>query len=182
MRRIITVTLGILLSLSMNGQNVSVSTNLADYAMLGTLNVGASVGVDRHWTVDASLKYNPFTFRSDFGTGQYQQRLLSAGAKWWPWHIFSGWWACAKAQYQEFSNGGFSSAEISEGDRYGGNLSAGYTYMLGEHLNLDFGLGLWGGYEKYVTYACPNCGSVVDEGAKYFILPSDIILSLSYIF
>lgn len=182
MKRIIVLIVMLSLPLAVKGQNVAVSTNVMDYAMLGTINAAASVGVSRHWTVDASVKYNPFVFGREGETRQLQQRMISAGARWWPWHAFSGWWISGKAQYQEFCHGGFSSEQTSEGDRYGGNLTAGYSYMLGKHFNLDLGLGMWGGYETYVTYACPHCGSVVDKGDKYFILPSDIILSLSYIF
>ena len=47
-------------------------------------------------------------------------------------------------------------------------FGGGYSLMLGEHINLDFGLGLWTGYQKYVTYACPQCGKVVDSGEKWF--------------
>lgn len=182
MKRTLISVLLALMPLCLQSQNLSVSTNLADYAMLGTVNAGASVSVARHWTVDASVKYNPFKYGSGNEVKQYRQRLVSAGARWWPWYVYSGWWISGKAQYQEFTKGGFVSEETSEGDRYGGNITAGYSYMVGKHLNMEFGLGMWGGYEKYTTYACPHCGAIVDEGEKYFILPSDIIVSLSYIF
>lgn len=182
MRRILIAAVLTVMQLPLFGQNMSVSTNLADYAMLGTFNAGASVSVARHWSLDAAVKYNPFKYGEDNNIKQYRQRMVNVGARWWPWYVFSGWWIAGKAQYQEFTKGGFVSEETSEGDRYGGNFSAGYSYMIGKHLNMDFGLGMWGGYEKYVTYACPRCGAIVDEGEKYFILPSDIIVSLTYIF
>ena len=37
-------------------QELAVSTNVVDYANLGTLNLEASYGFDRHWTVNAGLK------------------------------------------------------------------------------------------------------------------------------
>ena len=110
------------------------------------------------------------------------EALFAAGARFWPWHVYSGWWLGAKAQYQEYNRGGIRSALTEEGDRVGAGLSAGYSYMLLPHLNLDFGLGVWGGYAWYTSYACPVCGLTTDRGGKGFILPSDLLLSLTYVF
>ena len=172
-------------------QEISLATNLADYAQAGTLNAEASYGFDRHWSVNAGFRYNPFRYGSDDNLRLHRQRLFSAGARYWPWHIYSGWWLSAKAQYQEYANTGpeaqllpdlSGGGPATEGDRYGIGLGAGYSKMLGPHLNLDFGLGLWGGYSTYVRYSCPSCGRIVASGDKAFFLPSEFILGLNYIF
>ena len=163
-------------------QEFSISTNVVDYANFGTLNLEASYGLARHWTLDAGVKYNPFSFEKGEDMKLNRQRSLSAGARYWPWHIFSGWWLYGAMRYQEYSFGGVLSPQTSEGDRYGGSLGGGYTYMINPHLNLDFGLGIWAGYDVYTTYACQTCGRKVDSGEKFFILPSDIILALTFIF
>lgn len=54
--------------------------------------------------------------------------------------------------------------------------------MLSENLNLEFGLGFWGGVKKYTEYTCPACGVTVASGIKGFILPDDLIVSISYVF
>lgn len=164
------------------GQELSLSTNVLDYANLGTLNVEASYGVARHWSVDAGVKYNPFRFGEGSEVKQSRQRSVSAGARYWPWHVFSGWWLEGGLRFQEYNVGGHSSPDTSEGSRFGGALRAGYSYMLSPHFNLDFGAGVWTGYDRYVTYACPVCGRIMGEGAKYFVLPSDFIVSLAFIF
>ncbi len=166
----------------LRAQEFSLSTNAADYAQLGTLNVELAYGFARHWSVLVGAKYNPFTFESARGRFQSRQRLVRAGARWWPWHVYSGWWVGARAQWQEYSRGGFQSPVTTEGDRLGGGVSAGYAYMLGKHWNLDFGLGAWVGYDRYRSYSCPDCGTVRVSGGKYFILPDDFILSIAYIF
>ena len=163
-------------------QEVSVSTNMADLANFGTFNLGASYAFARHWSAEAALKYNPFSFGEGDEAKVNRQRTVQAGARWWPWHIYSGWWVGGNVRYQEYSTGGFSSPETSEGDRFGGGIRGGYSYMLSEHVNLDLGLGVWAGYDIYRTYACPVCGRVLGSGSKYFILPSDLILSVAYIF
>lgn len=163
-------------------QELSLSTNLADYAAGGTLNIGAAYGVSRHWTVNAHARYNPFSYGEGSGEALLRQRTIAAGARWWPWHMYSGWWMGAGVQWQEFAEGGLKGPETSEGDRFGGSLSGGYSTMLGPHFNLDFGFGLWGGYSLYTTYTCQTCGRRLDSGGRAFILPNELILGISYIF
>ena len=60
--------------------------------------------------------------------------------------------------------------------------SAGYSLMIGSHLNLDFGLGLWAGRTWYTRYACPRCGRTLEKGSRPFVLPDNLIISLTYVF
>ena len=159
---------------SLHAQELSVSTNFIDFAKGGAANLEASYGLARHWSVSAGLKY-------DSG-GEQRQQLYSVGGRYWPWHIYSGWWLSGKMQYQEFNEAEKVTLETSEGDRYGAGIAGGYSKMLGRHFNLDLGVGLWGGYTRYVTYACPTCGRVIGSGNKAFLLPNDLMLALSYIF
>lgn len=172
----------LLLSANAAGQGLSASVNLADCANFGTLNIETSYGVTRHLSLSAGAKYNPFTFGHDENAILQRQQTYSAGLKYWVWHVYSGWWLAAKAQYQEFNEGGISSRQTSQGDRYGQSLAVGYSYMLTRHLNIDFGVGMWGGYQTYVVRSCQHCGIIVDEGEKFFLLPNDLTFSLSYIF
>lgn len=166
----------------LRAQTVSLSTNILEYANLGTINVEASCGVARHWTVSAGARYNPFSFGEGEEEVASRQRSIMAGARYWPWHVFSGWWMSGKLRYQEYNVGGPLFPEAVQGDRYGGGVAGGYTYMVGRHFNLDFGLGFWAGYDVYTSYRCLHCGKITGSGSKYFILPDDFIISLSYIF
>lgn len=159
---------------SLSAQELSFSTNFIDYARTGTANLEASYALARHWSVNAGVKY-------DSG-GEMRQQLYSLGGRYWPWHIYSGWWLSGKMQYQEFNEAEPVSLETSEGDRYGAGIAGGYSKMLGRHLNLDIGIGLWTGYTRYVTYACPTCGRIIGSDVKLFVLPNDLMIALSYIF
>ena len=77
-------------------QKTAVTLNMADYMMLGTLNVGAGVSVARHWTLEAAAKYNPFSYGPEENRMQNRQQVYNAGVRYWPWHVFSGWWISAK--------------------------------------------------------------------------------------
>lgn len=171
-------------SLKSEAQTVSLSTNLLDYACLGTLNADVSYSLSRRWSVTAGARYNPFTFRKGDLDKQLQlrQQSYSLGARLWPWHTWSGWWFAGKLRYQEYNSGGIRSLETREGDRFGAGLYAGYTYMLTSHLNIEFGLGLWSGLDVYRCYSCPVCGVTLESGKTHFILPDDIMISLAYVF
>ena len=182
MKNLLTAVVGLFLCVCAAAQNYSVGVNVVDCADLGTMNLEASCGIARRWTVSAGVKYNPFTWGDEARPYADRQRSLEAGARYWPWHIYSGWWMGGKLKYQEYNFGGITSPASTEGDRYGGGLSAGYTFMLNTHLNLDIGLGLWSGLDKYVVYECVRCGRVVEGGEKFFVRPNDILLSISYIF
>lgn len=182
MKKFMFLLLTTMFSVSLHSQEVSLSTNLADYANRGTLNLEASWGFARHWSVEAGVKYNPFSFGEGDDQSQKRQRSIYAGAKYWPWHIYSGWWLSGDMRYQEYNEGGLSSPETVEGDRVGASVHGGYSYMVSQHFNLNLGAGVWAGRDVYRIYACPVCGRMLDSGSGFFALPSDIILSLAYIF
>ena len=182
MKRLLMLAAALLTGAVCSAQRFSVATNLADYADFGTLNVEGEMAVERRWTLVAGAKYNPFLFKADEEPVSARQRLVAAGMRFWPWHVFSGWWLGGKLQYQEYNRGGIRSAETDEGDRYGAGLSAGFSYMLHPHLNVSVGAGLWAGYQRYTVYSCPICGMTEAMGSKTFILPNDLLLSLSYVF
>ena len=174
-------------------QTWAVAVNAADAIELGTIGVEGSAAVGQHWSIHVGAKVNPWTFgKKDTSNGlfsepnpdqkQDRKQSYALGVRWWPWNVYSGWWIAGKAQYQEYNRGGIFRQTSEEGDAFGAALSGGYSLMLKEHINLDFGLGLWGGWTKYTTYACPRCGKVEDQGDKWFILPNEVIISLVYIF
>lgn len=164
-------------------QRFNIYTNLLDYANLGTLNLGASFGVAKNWSLEAGARYNPFRFEGrERGTFYSKQQSYSLGVRYWPWHINSGWWMGSKLRYQEYSSGGLWKSTSEEGDRYGVGLYGGYSYMLLPHLNLEFGLGLWMGGGTYRSYSCPVCGLTEAVGSKMFVLPDDFMIAIAYIF
>ena len=165
-------------------QKFSLSTNILDYAQLGTFNAETSIALSRRLSMSAGIRYNPFTFNKGNPDKQFQyrQQAYSVGLRLWPWHTWSGWWFAVKARYQEYNFGGIWNNETEEGDRVGIGLCSGHTFMLTRHLNVELGLGFWGGMSFYTRYSCPECGVTLESGKKYFLLPDDFNLSLVYVF
>jgi len=165
-------------------QKTALGTNILGYANFVTLNAEASYALGRHNTFSAGIKYNPFVFPyGEEGQSLRNKQLsLAVGGRWWPWHIYSGWWFAGKAQYQMYNTGGILDPETVEGDRIGIGAAFGYARMLSSHLNLEMGIGGWAGTDRYTIYECPVCGLEQGSGRKFFVLPNDLILALSYVF
>ncbi len=185
MKKIVIVLAVMLISaLSADAQKWSISTNVIDWANFGTVNGEVGVAVSQHWSVMAGARYNPWTFKAGDQQTQFQNRKQSyhIGARVWPWHIYSGWWFSAQAQYQEYNRGGIINRDTEEGDAVGLGLSLGYTLMVHKRFNLEFGVGGWGGYKWYTKFMCPVCGRITETGEKFFVMPNDLRVSLMYIF
>lgn len=165
-------------------QRWSVGTNLIDCANFGTLNLEGSVAVSRRMTINLSTRYNPWTFREYERETQMQNRVrqVALGVRYWPWHVYSGWWIGGRAQYQEYNRGGINKPLTEEGDAFGVGFSFGYTMMLNKHLNMEFGAGLWGGGKSFVHLEYPRYGKVLDTGTTWFVMPNDCLVSLVWIF
>ena len=176
---------GMLMSWSTRAQKYAISTNLVDCAFLGTMNLDASASVARHFTVTAGIKYNPWEFHTTDPdmTVRNQMTSFSAGLRYWPWYVYSGWWVSMKGQYKEYSLTGIWRPALEEAKAVGCIVSAGYSLMIGSHFNVEFGIGGWAGrLTEYTLYCCPNCMDIRDSGPRGFVRPDDIYLSVSYVF
>lgn len=176
-------------------QRYSVSTNLLEWANLGTVNAEAGMAVAQHFSLHAGVRYNNWTFRKGdpedrfadpdgITERQFQNRkqAYSLGVRYWPWYIYSGWWAYLRGQYMEYNGGGILRHEAEEGDAVGAGLGLGYTLMIHKAWNIEFGAGVWGGRKRYREYRCTNCGSVLSEGVKPFVGPDDLYVSFIFVF
>ena len=179
----ITIISLFVLSVSAFAQRFSVGTNAVDLLSLGTLEAEASVAVSQHWSFHVGAELNPWTWNAGDQETQLQSRQNSywGGGRYWPWHVYSGWWWGADARYSVYNVGGIIKRDTQEGDAYGVGAYGGYSIMLSTYWNLDLGVGLWGGWTNYTRYACPVCGTRVEEGTKPFILP-DARIAIQLIF
>ncbi len=173
--------------MSLSAQKIGLSANFGEVAYYGTIDSELQYAVAQNWTLSAGGSYNPWSF-DDLGVDgevHHRRRDFAVGTRWWPWHVYSGWWVSAEGMIQEYNEAHdlFSKGDYAnEGVRFGARLGAGYTYMLSSWLNFDFGLRMYGGWTDYVTYACPVCGRKVDEGFKKFFLPDEIVFALMFVF
>ena len=126
-------------------RNWALSMNLVDYASLGTVQGSIQYGISRHVSIDAAARVNR------------KSQTFSAGARWWPWYIYSGWWVKGLAQIE------------NKEEAYGAGLSLGYSLLLSRWLNLDFGVGGWGGRKGTGDHS-------------WFLAPNEITAALMFVF
>ena len=165
--------------------SVALSTDLVDWAYLGTANLEAGVSVHRHFSLQAGAKFNPWSFKtSGLGLDLYNKQTTAyAGFRYWPWYVYSGWWVGAQAQYTGYSETGVWRHALDTGKALGAGLSFGYTLMLNENFNLEFGAGVWGGRRfEHTLYCCPDCMKVRQSGPQNFVAHNDISISVMFVF
>lgn len=181
---ILVSSLILFISQAADAQNISVGTNFMDWANFGTINIEVGMGVSQHVSIIAGGHYNPWEFKTSKGYRLHNQQATAyAGIRYWPWHVFSGWWIGGKLQYSDFSRTGVWRPALQEGKSIGAGISFGYTFMISKNLNLEFGGGIWGGrHLKYTVYECPECMRVRESGARNFIYPDEVSVSLIYVF
>ena len=182
----------LLLPLRAGAQRLGLGTDAADWLSLGTLNAEASLGTlnaeaslaaSRHLSLHAGVELNPWTFHAGKPRQmELRQNSWWAGVRWWPWHVYAGWWAGADGRYTVYNvGGGFFGQQAEEGDAGALSLWGGYAVMLSPRWNLDLGAGIRGGWTVYKVYACPQCGRMVEQGVKPFLLP-DARIALQLLF
>ena len=164
---------------------VVLSTDISDWAYLGTINLEAGVSLHQHFSLQAGAKYNPW----DFKVGKHDLPLYNhqttayVGFRYWPWYVYSGWWIDVRAQYTKYEETGIWRPALDTGTAVGGGLSFGYTLMLHERLNLEFGAGLWAGRRlEHILYCCPDRMSIRENFPSNFVALNDISISLMYVF
>lgn len=167
-------------------QRWSVSTNALQWATLGTINAEGGYSLNQNFSLSAGFAVNPWLVNSPTSIQMRNNQFGGyCGVKYWPWHVYSEWWFGAKIQYKQFEQVGILTSNLVKGDAIGAGLSAGYSFMLGNHFNLDLGVGVWGG--KIVNYAKYKGNTTVDsklleQGSKGFVFLDNLILSIIYIF
>ena len=187
MKKCILSVLLVHLACLLPAQELSLSSNLLDWANLGTVNLQVGCSFSRHLSLHAGGRYNNWNYGSVERGNPFQNRARTAwlGVRYWPWNVYSSWWFGARAQVEEYNRGGLlRQPTTEEGSAVGAGFSLGYNRMLSKHWNLDFGLGVWAGRAWYTQYRCPRCGRVLQANeTKWFILPSNATqISIVYVF
>jgi len=177
--------LAVLGQADMFAQKMSVSTNLVDWAYLGTANVETDIALARHVTLNAGVKYNPWQFQAEDPDYlvENQQLAMYAGVKIWPWVVFDGVWFSVRGQYKDFAQTGIWRHRFDTGQEYAGVLSVGYTWMLTRHLNIEIATGCKAAYlTSYRLFCCPDHMRLVDSGPRMRYGLDNVCLSFAYVF
>ncbi len=164
-------------------QKMSFGTNGLGYLNFATFNGELSLGVTKNWSILLSGAYNPFTYNKN-SDKQFQQKeaTVAIGTRYWPWHLFSGWFMGSKFLFSQYNRGGLFTSTSTEGESFGIGLNGGYSLMIAKNINIEFGAGVLLGGTRYTSYQCPRCGRIIDQNRKLFISPDNLLLQFVILF
>ena len=137
------ITLLVLLSSLVNAgaQTVGVKTNILEWAAFGTANLGLEISAGKHVTIGLRGDYNPWKWSAGKSTRMLAGELELN-------HYFTyryyGHHIGLYGHYGRYDMGMRKYNFV--GDLYGGGLSYGYTFLLGDRLRLDLHVGA--GYDR----------------------------------
>ena len=178
-RLLLVLSFLLLMAIPGRGQIVAVQTNLLDYAALGTLNLQAQISFAQHFSAFVDGRINPWQFGQAENPVKLKHKKVSAGLRFWPWYVYSGWWFAASVQWSDFDRHNiFKTPNVLASKGFGGGLSAGYSFMLHKNLNLDVGAGIC--YTRYQSYVVNNIPD--NKGTQSFFQPDFLSVSLVYVF
>lgn len=133
------------------GQKVGIKTNLL-YDATGTINLGVEIGLGRKTTLDISANYNGWMLNEAKQTS-YKHYMILPEFRYWLCERFVGHFFGAHVGYMDYdaSNTVFSNNRY-DGNMYGGGLSYGYQFVLGNRWNLEATIGAGYARSDYDAY------------------------------
>lgn len=186
------LTLGLSLTQGMSAQNVAVKTNLV-YDVAANVNAGIEFGLAPKWTVDVSGNFNAWDMSHN---RKWKHWLVQPELRYWFCDRFAGHFLGMHLHGGQYNVGGLKNSmsflgtdfsKLSD-NRYQGwftgvGLAYGYTWMLGEHWNLEAEIGLGYSYTKYDRFECVGCGKKIEEDkSHHYVGPTKAAINLVYVF
>lgn len=165
----------------LGAQQTALKTNVLFWGTT-TPNAGVEVGITRQITLDIWGAYNAWKFGNDMKLNLY---LIQPEARYWFCRKFEGHFVGIHGHYGHFNIGQipFISAlnnYVLRGDLYGGGLSYGYHWAIGERWGLEASLGAGYAYMKYTKYRCADCGEAVGAFTRSYFGPTRAVFSVIY--
>lgn len=146
---------------------LGVKSNLL-YDATTTLNAGIEIGLSRHWTLDVSANYNPWTFSEN---RKWKHLLVQPELRYWLRHRFSGHFLGLHSGWMKYNVGGVelpfmgnSKTSRYEGYATGVGLAYGYSLQLSGRWALELSVGAGWIYTRYDRFRCPHCGAREESG------------------
>ena len=142
-----------------HAQQTALKTNTLFWATT-TPNVGVEFGITRQITLDLWGAYNAWKFSNDMKLNMY---LFQPEVRYWFCRKFEGHFVGVHGHWGHFNIGQipFISGlkdHILRGDLYGGGVTYGYHWALGERWGLEAMIGAGYAYMRYDKFRCADCG------------------------
>ena len=164
-----------------HAQQTALKTNTLFWATT-TPNAGVEFGITRQITLDLWGAYNAWKFSNDMKLNMY---LFQPEIRYWFCRKFEGHFVCVHGHWGHFNIGQipFISGlkdHILRGDLYGGGVTYGYHWALGERWGLEAMIGAGYAYMRYDKFRCADCGEREGSYTRSYIGPTRLGFSIIY--
>lgn len=182
MKNICLLTLFLLIGTSIvPAQRVALKTDLLLWSTT-TPNAGVEAVLRNDFTLSATVAYNAWKFSSNMKLNLY---LIQPECRYWLCCPFEGHFVGVHAQYAHYNIGGISfistlKDRLVQGNLYGGGLTYGYHWAIGERWGLEAVIGA--GYMRleYEKFRCAECDERIGRFTQSFFGPTRAGVSLIY--
>lgn len=143
---------------SLRAQRVALKSDLLLWATT-TPNAGVEAALGRRLTLSATLAYNAWKFS---GSTRLNLYLAEPELRYWFCRRFEGHFVGVHARYAHYNIGGLSFIaglrdRLVQGYLYGGGLTYGYHWAIGERWGLEAVIGVGYNRLQYDKYRCAEC-------------------------
>ena len=154
------------------------STNICDWALLGTINAQMQVGLSEHVSMLAGARYNPFIyFYGQDNQTCLKQAVPYVGCRYWFRETYSGWYCEGKSLAGIYNIADPIHTKYYEGDLLAAGAALGHSGQIYRRCNMTLAAGLIVAAHRTTLYAAPRCGRIIDRKKGFILLP-DITLSI----
>lgn len=148
-----------------------------------TPNLGLEIGLSKKFTLDISGNYNPWKF-SDHK--RLKHWLVQPELRYWPCERFNGHFFGLHAHVGEYNVADIKILDLEnkhyQGNLYGGGISYGYQWILGNHWSIEATIGVGYAYLDYSKYTCDKCVTKIKDDTKNYWGPTKAGLNIIYVF
>lgn len=186
-KRILLLSLSLLIAITTLAQDWRLKTNLAYWATT-TPNIAVETRLSKRWSQDLSVGWNPFSFS---GNKKLKHVAIQTETRHWLDSLYIGHFIGVNLLYSHYNVGGvhfpFGLFPKVKDHRFQGDLGAigfvyGYDWQLDKsnRWNLEAAIGLGVGITRYTKYKCDKCASAIEKKTKTFVMPTKLAISLVY--
>lgn len=162
-------------------QQAALKTNIVFWGTT-TPNAGIELGMGRKLSLDIWGAYNAWKYPDDMKLNLY---LLQPELRYWFCRKFEGHFVGLHGHYGHFNIGQIPFISglkdyVLRGDLYGGGVTYGYHWALGERWGMEALIGAGYAYMKYDKLRCDACAERVGAFTRSYFGPTKIGFSIIY--
>lgn len=147
-----------------------------------TPNLGVEIGLSKKFTLDISGNYNFWNFSEN---RKFKHWLAQPELRYWPCERFNGHFFGLHGHVGEYNVSNIKIFDLQnkhyQGNFYGGGISYGYQWILGNRWSIEATIGVGYAYLDYSKYKCGECGKKIKDDTKNYWGPTKAGLNIIYV-